>query len=246
MENIIWYNQIFAHLGNNVWGQRSCLIFTTCSFLIIVWYLSYLCNFLRSVCCCEIVKSLLLVAFNNQLLIIAVFLSVRMEVAHMLRELLVVHYLWRSLLQEVFLGRWLDLRGYPLLFFRLYRLSNFICLEIFIFLIFVIIVKWKLITFFLNTLFVQFRYWLNILNSAWCPLLLMLALHHMMMLCTSLRRISSPLYWIYVSTSTAEWSFNCWSSMMWNAKNLRYFKSETRVNISNESLDLSLLFICFN
>lgn len=169
-----------------------------------------------------------------------------MEVAHMLRELLVVDYLRRSLLQEVFLGRWLNLRGYRLLFFRLYRLSNFISLEIFIFLIFMIIVKWKLITFFLNTLFVQFRYWLNILDSAWCPLLLMLALHHVMMLSTTLRRISSPLNWIYVATSTPKWSFNCCSSMMWNAKNLRNFKSKTRVNISNESLYLSLLFICFD
>ncbi len=169
-----------------------------------------------------------------------------MEVAHMLRELLVVHYLGRSLLQEVFLGRWFNLRGYPLLFFRLYRLCNFISLEIFIFLIFMIIVKRKLITFFLNTLFVQFRYWLNILDSAWCPLLLMLALHHVMMLCTSLRRISSPLNWIYVAASTPKWSFNSCSSVVWNAKNLRYFKSKTRVNISNESLDLSLLFICFN
>ncbi len=169
-----------------------------------------------------------------------------MEVAHVLWELLVVDYLRRSLLQEVFLGRWLNLRGYPSLFFRLYRLSNFICLEIFIFLIFMIIVKWKLITFFLNTLFMQFRYWLNILDSAWCPLLLMLALHHVMMLSTTLRRISSPLNRIYVSPSTAEWSFNCCSSVVWNPKNLRNFKSETRVNVSNKSLDLSLLFICFN
>jgi hypothetical protein len=61
-----------------------------------------------------------------------------------------------------------------------------------------------------------------------------------------LRRISSPLYWIYVAPSTAKWSFNSCPSMMWNPKNLRNFKSKTRVNISNESLDLSLLFICFN
>ncbi len=194
VQYIVWYNQIFAHLGYYERGQRTCLVFGSTSFLIIVWYLSYLCNFLWSVCCCEIVKTLLLASFNNKLLIITVFLSVWMKVAHMLRKLLVVHYLWWGLFHEVFLGRWLYVRGCSLLFFRLYRFSNFIGLEILIFLIILIIVKWQLISFFMDTLFVQFRYWLNVLYSTWSPLLLVLALHHMMMLSATLRRIPSPLY----------------------------------------------------
>lgn len=158
-----------------------------------VWYLSNLCDLFWSVRCCKVIKTLLLAALYEQLFFITVFLGVWVKVTHMLWELLMVHYLRRWLFQEIFLRRRFNMRRCSLLFLRWDRFCNFISLEIFIFLIFLVIVKWKLVTIFVNTFFVHFRNGLDILYSAWGPLLLMLTLHQVVMLSTSLRRIATSL-----------------------------------------------------